>query len=67
MLLLGRRHNESVTIYTSDGPIVVTLVESRNGTRIGIDAPRSVRIVRTELIEQKPAMETENVGIPKTS
>lgn len=59
MLLLGRRHNESVTIYTSDGPIVVTLVESRNGTRIGIEAPRQVRIIRTELVGKPQKSATE--------
>lgn len=50
MLLLGRKPGESVTIYTTDGPIVVTLVASRCGTRLGIEAPRQVRVVRTELV-----------------
>ena len=48
MLVLSRRKNESVTL---DGQIVVTILEVKGGVvRIGINAPRSVSIVRTELI-----------------
>ena len=44
MLVLSRRVGESVTI---DGGVVVTVLEVRSdGVRIGIDAPRSVKVHR---------------------
>lgn len=50
MLVLSRRVGESVTI---DGGVVVTVLEVRSdGVRIGIDAPRSVKVHRSELLEE---------------
>lgn len=47
MLVLSRRVGERVLIGDS---IVVTVVATRGGTiRIGVDAPRSVGVVREEL------------------
>lgn len=47
MLLLAQHEREIIVLETSDGPIEVRL--SRHGgdeARIGIDAPKSVRIIR---------------------
>lgn len=50
MLVLSRRTGESVVIGDD---ITVTVLEVRGDiVRIGIDAPRSVRVNRAELLEQ---------------
>lgn len=50
MLVLSRQVDETLIIRTSDGPIRVTLVDIRgNKVRIGIDAPKSVRVDREEI------------------
>lgn len=47
MLVLLRKLNERIVI---DGSIVVTVVAIHDGrVRLGIEAPRDVRIVRPEL------------------
>jgi len=48
MLLLTRRSGESVTLTLPDGTEVVVTVLG-DGTRLGIEAPRSVEIARTEI------------------
>ncbi|SDS42840.1 carbon storage regulator, CsrA [Nocardioides scoriae] len=50
MLVLSRRPGESVTI--GDG-IVVTVLEVRGDViRLGVDAPRSIAVHRSELLVQ---------------
>ena len=56
MLILSRRNGETITI-TLDDPgeeIVITVLDGdRPGqTRLGIDAPRRLRILRSELLEE---------------
>ncbi|TQL01615.1 carbon storage regulator CsrA [Cellulomonas sp. SLBN-39] len=49
MLVLTRRAGERLVI---GGDIVITVIEVRNdGVRIGIDAPRHVRVHRAEVLE----------------
>jgi carbon storage regulator len=55
MLVLSRRLGESITI--GDEVVVTVLEVSGNQVRVGITAPRSVRILRTEIYQ---AMQTEN-------
>ena len=51
MLVLNRKENESITIA---GEIVIKVVEIKQSSVIlGITAPRDIRIVRTELLEQE--------------
>ncbi|MBT0993054.1 carbon storage regulator CsrA [Cellulomonas sp. DKR-3] len=58
MLVLTRRAGESVVI--GDG-VVVTVIEVRgDGVRIGIDAPRSVRVHRAEVLEAVMAANAES-------
>lgn len=62
MLILGRNVSESLNIYTSDGVIQVHLTRVRGQqARIGIEAPASVNIVRSEvdsLVEQNDEFAT---------
>lgn len=49
MLVLSRRENESIVI--GDG-ITVKVVEIRgNQVRLAIEAPKEVRVLRTELVD----------------
>jgi carbon storage regulator len=50
MLVLSRKKSDSILI---DGGIKVTVLEVRgNVVRLGIEAPKEVSILRTELCEQ---------------
>jgi carbon storage regulator len=53
MLVLSRKLGESVVMPTSDGEIVVTVVENRGDHfRLGFDAPRDIPIHRKEIWEK---------------
>lgn len=57
MLVLSRRVGERLMIGDD---VVVTVIEVRSdGVRLGIDAPRSVRVHRAEVYE---AVRAENLG-----
>lgn len=48
MLVLSRKLSESIVI---DGRITVTLIEVQgNKVRLGIEAPREIPVLRTELL-----------------
>lgn len=50
MLVLSRRQGERIRIATEAGDIYLTVVEIRaDKVRIGIDAPRSMNILREEV------------------
>lgn len=52
MLVLSRKKNETILI---EGGITVTVMEIRGDkVRIGIDAPRDINIVRSELVAEQP-------------
>lgn len=53
MLVLTRTRGESIVIQTTDGPIEVVVTRVLDGrVKIGINAPDTVKILRTELIEK---------------
>jgi carbon storage regulator len=55
MLSVTRRPNESITLYTSDGVVEIHLSDIRgNQARIGIEAPKSIKIVRSEIDTPQP-------------
>lgn len=58
MLILARKAGEKLVI---DGDIIITVLEVGRGgqVRIGIDAPRSHRVLRGELLDEVTA---ENRG-----
>ena len=54
MLVLTRKLMQRIQI---GGDIVVTVLEIRgNKVRLGVDAPRKVRVLRTELLSVIPAL-----------
>lgn len=63
MLVLTRKENEQITLETSDGLIVLTVVDVRadGRVRVGIDAPKSIPVHRREVYERtkKTALEAE--------
>ena len=60
MLVLSRRIGESIVIGASDDRVTITVLEVRGDVvRIGIDAPRSVKVHRAELLEQLAETNTE--------
>jgi carbon storage regulator len=55
MLVVTRKPGQSITV---DGQAVITLVEMRAGTvRIGVEAPPTTKVLRTELLEREEATE----------
>lgn len=55
LLVLTRRNSERIMIATTDGEIVITLVETERGrAKIGITAPKDCRIDREELLPPRP-------------
>lgn len=60
MLVLSRRQSESIVI---NGNITVTILVCDGGkVRIGIEAPKDVNIVRTELLKRQESQ--SNQGWP---
>lgn len=53
MLVLGRAIGQKIVVETSDGPIEI-VIRGTNGKQIkvGVDAPKSVKIMRKELLEK---------------
>lgn len=57
MLCLTRGPHETIHISTSDGEIVITVLERRYSSpgtvRLGITAPKKCNVLRGELIERE--------------
>ena len=65
MLVLSRKVGERLHIGDD---IVVTILDSRgDGVRIGIDAPRSLKVHRAEVIEAVTAANKEALAAPAVS
>jgi carbon storage regulator CsrA len=56
LLILSRRPGEKLILETSDGPIEVVLhrIDGQQAM-IGIDAPKSVTVLRDELLDKLEA------------
>lgn len=55
MLVLTRRHGEAVIVEAGGVAIRVVVVGiSGNQIRLGFDAPRSVHVVREEIVDKAP-------------
>jgi carbon storage regulator len=52
MLVLSRKIKESITLQTQEGIITISIKGIRGKQiKIGVDAPRSITVVRTDLLE----------------
>lgn len=50
MLVLSRKENESI-IINGDIKIIISSI-GKNGVKLGIDAPKNMTILRSELVEE---------------
>lgn len=67
MLVLSRKPGESIEILCETGEVVrlVYLSEKGNGVvRLGVDAPKSMQIARSELCEKWKMPKSLTKGIP---
>jgi len=63
MLVLSRRNREAIVIGEGDQRIVVRVIDSRRGRmRIGIEAPRGMKILREEIVDLARVAGTEESG-----
>lgn len=55
MLILSRRFEESIVVWTDDGMVVsITVLPGHGGQiRLAVDAPRHVHIDRNEIYRKK--------------
>jgi carbon storage regulator CsrA len=67
MLVIARKVGESITLRLGDTEVNVILGESTGGrTKIAIDAPKSVRVFRSEVAEtQKLNIEASTPKLPE--
>lgn len=50
MLVLSRKNGEKISLTTSDGEIVVVVLEAKNNkVKLGIVAPKSVKVARDDI------------------
>ena len=61
MLVLSRKGQESIRF--SESIVVMVLDIRRNTVRIGIDAPKEVHVLRTELWNQRPDSRKHRSGV----
>jgi len=62
MLVLSRKLNEKIVI---DGGIVVTVVKIEGGqVRLGIEAPRDVKVFREEILETSKRESAKEQMVP---
>ena len=53
-MVLTRKTHQGIVIRTSDGPIIVTILDiGRERTKIGIEAPKECVILRDELLQRE--------------
>lgn len=53
MLILSRKVGESIIIKVGSNNIKITILESNNGTlKLGFEAPKEIKIYRSELYEE---------------
>ena len=64
MLVLTRSISESIRI--GDDIVIEVVSCGRGSVRLGIQAPRSVKIARSELTEQPPAEPVRRAEAPET-
>ena len=56
MLVLSRKKDETIILKTSNGEVIqitIVKIDNKNKVRIGIDAPREISVVRSELLAKE--------------
>lgn len=59
MLVLSRKPNESIRI--GEGVVITVLAIRGNAVRIGVDAPKDIQILRTELTNANRRRKSDSV------
>lgn len=68
MLVLSRRVGESIVVGDGDDKVTVTVLEVRGDVvRVGIDAPRRVRVNRAELLAELADANAESASPPEST
>jgi carbon storage regulator len=65
MLVLGRKVGERILV--GDDVVLTVVSAGRDGVRIGIEAPRDVRIHRAEIVDQVAADNRAAAATPGTA
>jgi carbon storage regulator CsrA len=56
MLVLSRKKDETIILKTSNNEVIqitIVKIDNKNKVRIGIDAPREISVVRSELLAKE--------------
>lgn len=62
MLVLSRKKDETILLKTSNNEdirITVVKIDNKNKVRLGIEAPREVSVIRSELISKESKISAE--------
>jgi carbon storage regulator len=62
MLIISRKTGESITMQTPEGEVTVTVlgIQSNDGIRVGIEAPKKIPIYREEVFLKIQKEKDEN-------
>jgi carbon storage regulator len=62
MLIISRKTGESITMQTPEGEVIVTVlgIQSNDGIRVGIEAPKKIPIYREEVFLRIQKEKDEN-------
>lgn len=62
MLLIDRKRNQK--IYLGDDIVITVIQTTPNKTRLGIEAPRQLRVSRGELLDNSNGISSRNSNAP---
>ena len=66
MLVITRKPDESIIVQIGDATVEITVLESsKERVKVGVNAPREVKIIRKELIIVKESNVEASKAVPK--
>ncbi len=65
MLILSRKLDESIMI--GDDVVIKVVAVHEGSVKLGIEAPKTVRILRTELYEETEKSNVQAAAVPKST